>query len=268
MELYKPNKKQIDTRKRRRLYRFVKKVQRISAVILVWMVGVTVLYGVYVTTFRKPYFKVRLVEVRGDLRVLTEEKIVKDSGIKDGDHLLRMVIGDVQKKLARNPWIKEVAVHRKLPHMVLIYVKEYLPEAIVRLNGGWHYVDRFGEPFKKLDADDKKDYPIITGLEELPENDGKDQFKSRVVELLGVKKLYETSQLGEIYGLSEIHFSSKSGVSVITLNDPMELRLGFGPFVEKIERFETVYPAIRSHGGVVAYVDLNSEGKVVVKYGT
>ena len=256
----------VDSRKRRRLIQLLKKVERISLVVLVWLLGAAVLYGIYTAALLKPYFKVERIEVEGNLRALSKEDVISKSGINMGDHLLRMPVGDIQDKLSKNPWIKEVAVHRKFPNKIWIYVTEYVPEAIVRTSD-WYYVDRFGKFFKKLDRDDDKNFPVITGLEEFTIKD-KDGFQSKIVELLRVKKLYEESSMGEIYGLSEVHFNSNWGVSVVTLVDPIELRLGFGPFREKINRLQIVYPAIRSHGGIVAYIDLNSEGKVVVKYGT
>lgn len=267
MDLFKPNKRDIDTRKRRHLFKMVKRVERISAVVLAWMVGATILYGVYTIIFTKPYFKVDTIEVKGNLKALNAERVIESSGIKVGNPLLHIPVADIQKKLVENPWIKEAAVHRKFPNMVWLYVNEYVPEAIVRIKG-WYYVDRFGTLFKKLALGDEKDFPVITGLEYLADGGSGEDFKSRLVELLRVKKVYEASQVGEIYGLSEIHFDANKGVSIVTLNDPMELRLGFGSFAEKIDRLQLVYPAIRSHGGVVAYVDLGSEGKVVVKYGT
>jgi len=257
----------VDSRKKRRFFRVVKKVQRICAVILAWMIGMTVLYGIYSITFLKPYFLVGEIEIKGNLHALTEDDIVLASEINIGDHLLRVPVGEIQKKLMKNPWIKEVAVHRKFPHMVWIYIKEYVPVALVRMDG-WYYVDRFGHPFKKLGMEDNKDFPLITGLEEAPNINLKKNFESKIVEFLRVKNLFENSELGETYGLSEIHFSNNGGVSLITLNDPVELRLGFGPFMEKIDRLEVTYNAIKSHGGMIHYIDLSPEGKVVVKYGT
>lgn len=264
--LFKPDEKAVDIRRRRHLLEAIKKVKRISAVVLAWLAGAAVLYGVYTLAFIKPYFEVENIEVKGELKILTREEIIKDSGIAMGDHLLHIPVGEVQERLMKNQWIKEAAVHRKLPHMVWIYVKEHVPAAIIRTDD-WYYADRSGNPFKKVGLGEDRDFAVFTGLDELAGAGKLNDLKSKIVELLKVNKLFEASELGEIYGLSEIHYSNNKGVSIITLNNPMELRLGFGPFAEKIERLEAVYPAIRSHGGIVAYVDLSPEGKVVVKYG-
>lgn len=256
----------IDTRKKRRFLKIIKKVQLISAVVIVWMVGLAFLYGIYLVVFIKPYFSVKDIRVQGDLSSLTKEDVIESSGLKIGDHLLRIPVSTIQKKLLSNPWVKEAAVYRKFPHVVGLAIKEYTPEAIVRLDD-LYYVDRFGVVFKKIEATDNKNYPVITGVEKIYSDGSAEEFKSKLVELLKVKLLYEGSSLQEGCGLSEVHYNHNRGISVVTLNYPMELRLGFGPFAEKLERFETVYPVIRSHGGVVSYVDLSPEGKVVVKYG-
>ena len=224
------------------------------------MIGVSVLYGAYTILFLTPFFDVESIDVRGDLHFLNKDEVVAMSGIEMGDHLLRIPVDGVQKRLTENPWIKEAAVHRKFPHLVWIFVKEHVPDALIRLDS-WYYVDRFGKVFKPVEQEDDRNFPIITGFEEK-------SSEFQIAQLLKVKDLYMNSTLGETYGLSEIHFDENRGVSIITFNDPLELRLGFGPFMEKMGRLETAYPAIKAHGGVIAYVDLSSEGKVVVKYGT
>lgn len=265
-DLFKKVQHGVDTRKRRRFFRLVGKIQRISAVVLVWMLGLAVIYGMYIVVFQHPYFQVDEIKVEGDLRALNTEQVIESSGVREGDQLLRVPVAGVQKRLMENPWVKEAAVHRKLPHMVWIYIKEYVPEAIVH-SGGWRYVDGMGDVFKTLSALDKKDYPVITGLGAVPF--GNDEaYREKMSQILGVKRIYERSFFGEIYGLSEIHFDENRGVSIMTQNDPMELRLGFDSYDEKLERLQVVYPAIKSHGGVISYVDFGSPGKVVVKYGT
>ena len=227
------NKRSLDTRKRRRLFRIVKKIQRISAVVLAWLAFAAILYGAYSVIVLKPYFKVANIEVKGDLTSLTSDNIIEQSGIRTGDHLLRIPVSQVQKKLVENPWIKEAAVHRKFPHMVWIYIKEYQPEAIIR-GDGWYYIDRNGVSFKKLTLNDERDFPIITGLEGEGFDGKNDALSSKLVEFLNVKKIFENSRFGEIYGLSEIHYNRNRGVSIITMNDPMELRLGFGPLLPRL----------------------------------
>ena len=266
MKLYNDIKSNtIDTRKRRRFYKFAGKIQRISIVVLAWLFGSAILYGIYNVAFIRPYFKVEEIKISGLLNVNSEEDIIKLSGIEVGDHLLRIPVDQIQKNIASNEWVKEVAVHRKLPHLVWIYVKEYIPEAIVRKDD-WYYMDSNGHLFKKVSIDDDKDYPVITGLEDISEQGSGNLFNSRLLEALKVKRLYETFPTSDIYGISEIHFDENKGISIITLNDPIELKLGFGPFREKIERLQKVYRAIRNNGGIIAYIDLRPEGKAVVKY--
>lgn len=259
----------VDARKKRKLYRVAKKVERISLVILAWAAGLAILYGAYTIVFVKPYFEVRDVVVRGDLKALNSDDIIAETGITTGDHLLRIPVAKIQQQLMQNPWIKEVAVHRKLPHLVMIYIKEQTPELIVR-GDALYYVNHDGVIFKKLSAGDDKNYPIVTGLEELFTEGGvsNKNLQSKILEVLSVIELYKGTTIGETYGLSEVHASDTRGISIITLNDPLELKLGFGPFREKIDRLVTMYPVIRSHGGMVSYIDLNANGKVVVKYGS
>lgn len=264
-KVFKPGAR-VDSRKRRRFFRLLKKIERISAVVLVWLLFASLLYGFYDLVFMQPYFAVREINVKGEMAHVSTDDIKTLANVTEGEHLLRISVSDIQKRILGNSWIKEVAVHRKLPHMLLIYVKEYVPEAMVKLTDGLYFVNKQGTAFKKIDITDDKNFPVITGLEEL--NPAEQPFASKVIEALKLKRLFEASEIGEIYGLSEISCSEEKGLSIVTQNDPMEVRLGFGSFLEKLERIDTVYSAMRSHGGVASYMDLSPEGKVVVKYGT
>jgi cell division protein FtsQ len=247
--------------------RIVAQVQRISLIVILWLLFIMLLYGSYVIVFVKPYFKVNKIAVSTEHGVLSQSAVIEMAGIKEGDPILAVSVDEIKKRLLANPRIEKVVVHRKLPGTIWIYVKEYVPVAIIRLDG-FYYVDERGNIFKKVDGNDRRDYPIITGFEDNANpTTAQEKAKDELLEALQVIRVYERSYIGEVYGISELNYNPDRGFSVITLKEPMEIRLGFDSYREKLLDLQTVYPAVRLEGGRVLYVDFGTRGKVVVKHG-
>jgi len=154
-----------------------------------------------------------------------------------------------------NPWVKEIAVARKLPGTVWIYVNEYVPFAILS-NEGFFYMNYEGVVFKKMERMDDKNFPVLTGV-----SDGKN-----LQEALGLLKTYLEMPIAEFFPPAEISLSRARGFIIMLDRDNIALRLGFENLEEKIERFYSILKAIGMRGRKIRYVDLNIPGKVVIKY--
>ena len=108
------------------------------------------------------YFGVQQIRVEQQERV-SEGDILDASDIKVGDSLFDLELHMIGRKIEEHPWIARADVERSFPDQVVIRVVEREARAIIDL-GYLYYVDRAGEVFKMLDADDQLDYPVITGI--------------------------------------------------------------------------------------------------------
>jgi len=145
------------------LRRFFSRVQQVSLITFVWFVMMGCLYGMYQLVFERSLFIVKNIEVDGRLVHLSSDDIKTYSGIKLGDNLFSADLKKIQKSVAANPWVLEVAVSRKIPSTIWIYVNEHVPAALLAADEVY-MIDEEGDIFKDLDGMDEKNLPILTGL--------------------------------------------------------------------------------------------------------
>lgn len=231
------------------------KLQRVSFVILVWFGFVGAIYGVYYLLFEYGLFRMKEIEVDGVFTHTSAEQLKKSAGVKAGVNLFAISLSDVQKRILQDPWVMEAAVARKLSGVLWIYANEHQPSAILAADE-LYFVDADGEIFKKVEPQDEKDMPVITGM----------AVEADLKPAVELTKTYLASPLSDYFQLSEVSVSEGAGYSLVIGADGAVLKLGFDRMEQKLERLYSMLGAIENGGGKIRYVDLNMPGKVVVKY--
>ncbi len=251
-------------RRRHRIKKVLLQLERIGRVVLVWVLIVGALYGVYFMIFARSVFTVNQIVIRGDLRVLDEATIRDATGVKLGEPLFYLSMGTVQDRLRSLPWIREVAVRRKLPDTIWIYVTER--EAVALLNGEtMHLVDTQGHVFKPATPSDLADLPIITGVKNLFIDADGIGHSTELNRLLAIGRMFDRHPLADRYGCSEIILDRYGDISIVTEHPAIQLRLGSTPKLEQFDRFYTVMAATSGERRISS-VDLFMSRKVVVRY--
>lgn len=242
----------------RRWRRYLLSTQRIMLVVLVWLVAIAGLFGVYSLVFMRNYFSIDRVVIEGDFRQLTREQIETLAAVPMGENLVTLPVSAIRERVLQESWAKEVAVRRKLPHTVWIYVGEHHPVAIVA-DTKLHYVGDDGVIFKDVEPGEKTNYPVITGLtiESSPE-----AFRST----LQFVRLIEEGPVEELFGVSEYHVDPVAGFSVVTAREPMLILFGRNDIKEKASALMSVAASMQESGKRIIQVDLNYDRKVVVRY--
>ena len=108
------------------------------------------------------YFSVREIQVRGGAMISGNE-IVSVAGLSKGMNIWKIDPAGIERTIAKHPWVRRVLVHREFPHRITIDVEERTPRAIVAIRK-LYYVDADGVIFKEVQAGDKMNYPMLTGL--------------------------------------------------------------------------------------------------------
>ena len=246
----------VDGRRKKLIKKGAKRVQQISLIVLIWMCGLGSVYALYHAIIEKGLFKVKNIEVEGAFVHVSKEEVLRAAGVELNSNIYKADINEVQKRLQKNPWIKESSVTRKLPSTLWIYVGEYEPVAILLGDKSLQFVDSFGVSFKSADAREEKDLPVVTGA------DSQDE----VSDALNILKLYMDSRLSALFSPAEIHYDSIKGYSIVLAGLGLVLRVGSDQITEKLERFYSLLGTISSYKDKMRYVDLNIPGKIVVKY--
>lgn len=250
---------------RRQLVRVAKRVERISRVVLLWLLGVSLLYAGSRAMVAEQLFAVEQVHIEGELSRISEAMVRDVAGIAMGTNLFRLPLDEIQQRLLAQPWIKAAAVRRKLPHTVWIYVQERQPVALLNLKG-LYLVDDEGAIFKSLAIDDQDDLPIVSGITDVTMTADDVGRSVQLNRLLAAYRLFATHPLAEQVGCSEMVRDAYDRISIVTEHPAMQLRLGAAPQVTQFDQILTILSVAPPQESAVQSMDVFLERKVIVRY--
>ncbi len=212
------------------------------------------------------YFKVETVSVDHNQRV-EREAILALSNIQPGVSIFNLDLERVGAKIEENPWIASASVKRIFPRDVVIDVVERTPGAILSL-GYLYYVDWDGEIFKLLDADDRLDFPVITGVAKDDLLKRPEQTRTRLAGVMTLMRDIEVRSSFNLDDLSEIHLSAMDGIDLVTYVGGVPIRLGHDNYGRKLDRLERIYKELQPRLSALKSIDLNVADRVIVRVAT
>jgi cell division septal protein FtsQ len=185
---------------------------------------------------------------------LDVSEIVEFSGVSKGDPLFGVSLEEIDRNLRRHAWIKDVSVKKILPDTIDIRIREATPRALLSSNKHLYLLDGDGEVLERIRGDTVPFLPVIKNISPRDRKSMKEAV--RLVSVLNDKKLFTNRETVEIslqpYGLS--------------MNVDGELiKVGYGNYDEKFERWKSLEPEIRKRGVLIKYVDLRFKDSIVVK---
>lgn len=211
-------------------------------------------------------FALQSVTVSGQKRAAPSE-LVRLSGVTLGQNLLDLEPKAVERAIAAHPWIRSVEVSRRLPATLSVQIEEHVPAAMVVL-GDLYLVDSLGEPFKRIQADDALDLPLITGLDRDAYVEDPATVSARLREALEVIGAW--TQGSKTAGrLSEVRLEEQ-GITLIS-GAGEEIRLGSSDYATKLERLDRVRSELVRRGVTAEVIHLDNRarpGWVAVKLST
>lgn len=209
--------------------------------------------------FANAYFSVREIQVRGGERVSGNE-IVTMAGLRHGMNLWKIEPTEIEKKVARHPWVRRVLVRREFPRRVIIDVEERIPKAVVAL-GKLYYVDSDGVVFKEVGAGDYVQFPLLTGLraEDLTKPDR--SLRARIQEAIRFGELMAKDS----HILSEIHFAAPDRLVLYTTEFPVALHMGWGDWDDKVKRLDRLLALWKGNEERLVSLDMSYRDQVVAR---
>lgn len=152
-----------------------------------------------------PLFNIKEIKVEGNLR-LTENSIVKESGIEIGHNILRLNKNKIKEDLFCLPYIEDVSIRRMWPDTIRISVVEKGEIAKIVTFGATIALDEDGQVLESYSDNSILDVPLIDNVE---------------VFNYGINNNLETSDNEKINNLLEV-------LKIFKKNDMLQ-------FVEKID---------------------------------
>ncbi|MBM4272450.1 MAG: FtsQ-type POTRA domain-containing protein [Deltaproteobacteria bacterium] len=235
----------------------------LKAFALVCLISVSVTSMIYGYHFMicSPYFKIKETIVRG-CKELTEKEILALASVQPEQSIFGINANAVERRIAQNPWVKDVYVGRELPDRLVIEVVERTAVALINRNDGFHLMDFDGVLFKKLEHGDNADLPVLSGC--YTEGNTESALFKKSLELL--RYLSSSKEFLTTKNVSEIHGNEVFGLSLFT-SGGLCLRLGFNSYENKLMRLVPVMEDLERRNLNLGFllIDLNDPTKITVQ---
>ena len=109
------------------------------AMLCLALAGALVWGGRY-ALMRFDFFALRKIEILGSPQSLSQSEILKRSQVTLGTNLFRIPVDEVQGRLLLHPYFKLVSVQRRMPHTLVIDIRERLPAFVLNASERLFYV--------------------------------------------------------------------------------------------------------------------------------
>jgi cell division protein FtsQ len=227
---------------------------------VIFVMTAAIIY-VYSFAISSPYFRIKGTIIRG-CHELTEKEVVALAAVKPSQTIFSVNLKAMARRISSHPWVKSVAVGREFPNRLVIEVQEMKALAMCSMGKDFYLMNKDGAFFKKLDADDDVDIPVLTGYSR--EDKMNAELLKKTVSLLNHLTL--SKSFPTINNVSEINLSEANGLSLITDNG-FCLKLGFDNYENKLQRLLPVVTALNKKNIKQEFfnIDLRETSKVYVE---
>jgi len=227
---------------------------------LIFTITMIMIFG-YNYTISSPSFRIKETLVRG-CKELMEKDILSMAAIKPAQNILTVNIVAITRRISTNPWVRDVSIGRELPDRLVIEVRERTPVALLKEDNNLYLMDLEGVAFKRLEAGDEADLPLVTGCSSNKKTNP--DLLKKSIELL--RYLATAKEFPTIDCISEVHGSEIFGLSLFT-NNGISLQLGFDSYQNKLKCLIPVMTDLtkRNVGGGFLHIDLSDPLKTTVQ---
>jgi cell division protein FtsQ len=225
-------------------------------------------FGIYQSiafAFTTPLLRVNRISVQGNVRLSSGEVQALVEDLR-GSSILRVDLEAFRRRLVGSPWIAEVGLRRVLPSTVEIFVSERRPIGLCRMGPDLYLVDETGTVIDQFGPQYAEfDLPIVDGLVS-PGGGGTHGAIDTGRAELAARVIAELGRNQQIAGrLSQVDVSDAHDALVLLEGDSALLHLGEDRFLERVQSYLELSPALRERVNDIDYVDLRFESRVYVR---
>ncbi len=206
------------------------------------------------------------IVVRGNERLSKGEVLAIMSGLR-GESLFGTDLDLWRRRIMRSPWVRDAALRRSLPSTVEVAIVERQPVGIGRINGetylvdeGGVVIDQYGPQYGDLDL------PIIDGLTASTVDDGSSVDSARA-ELAARVVAAVRGRPDVARQVSQIDVADLHNAAVILSGDPAVIYVGDDQFLQRLQSYIQLAPALRKRVPDIDYVDLRFDDRIYVRPG-
>ena len=240
--------------------------RRLRAVVAVCVVGLALYAGQRVLAIAAglEIFHIDAINVRGNHWLSKGEVLAMLQDLR-GRSILAVDLNDWRRALLNSPWVADASLRRTLPSTVDVVILERAPLGIGRINGSLYLVDDRGEVIDDYGPNYAElDLPIIDGLSTSATPPGEES--ANVYRALLARRLLDALRVGNMADqISQIDVSDSRNAVVLLEGDATLIRLGNERFVERLQSYHELAPALRERVPAIDYVDLRFDERVYVR---
>ena len=238
--------------------------RRLGRLALRLVVGLAVLGGLGAGGFygrawamNSPVFAAKQISFAGLSRSSSAE-LLRLSGLSTGQNLFGLDVPALERSMSAHPWVKSVELTRHLPAAVSVKVVEHEPAAITSL-GDLYLLDEAGEPFKRVQAEDGVDLPLVTGVEREEYVAHPNEVAARFGRALGLVRAYGAMGSGQATRLSEVRL--EPGRVTLVTGQGQEVLLPEDAGDSQLSRLARVRAELDRRGWVAEVIHLDNRAR-------
>jgi len=217
-------------------------------------------------------FAVTDIEVVG-AKMRSTEDFTHESTLAVGQNIFSIDLDSARAAVAKDPWVRDVEIARRLPGTILMNVTEREAAAIVAVSGPDGSSDAFlasqeGEMFKRLEVGDPSDLIVVTGITSDAVAQDRAGVTRSILRALDLASDYARTRLAAHSALEEVHLAGDGTTSIVIGKNALTLTLGAPPFRKKLEQASRVLAELERRGGKADVVLLDNDtrpDRVVVR---
>ena len=211
-----------------------------------------------------PALQVSRITMRGNERLSKGEVLALLDGLR-GRNIITVDLAEWQARLQASPWVEHAHIRRVLPSRIDVELSERHPIGIGRISGAPYLVDAAGiviDEYGPNYAD--LDLPLIDGLRSRTAGaiSAVDEARARLAArvIAAIERRPDIAKRVSLIDVSDAH-----DAVVMLERDTALLRLGEDDFVDRIQQYLDVAPALRDQVAEIDYVDLRFEERLYVR---
>jgi len=240
---------------------------------LPWRIGrwgvtlVVLLYAGYRGTnlvLQASGLQIRRITVHGNVRLSSGEVRAIVDGLR-GSNILTVDLPGYRRRLMQSPWVADAGLRRVLPATVEVFVSERRPMGLCRLGSALYLVDPHGTLIDEFGPQYAEfDLPIIDGLAAAPRDSATLVDPARAA--LAARVLAALQARPDLARrVSQIDVSDDRDATLLLKGDTALVRVGTEQFVERLQSYLDLAPALRERIAAIDSVDLRFDQRVYVR---
>lgn len=211
------------------------------------------------------WLRVSRVSVHGNVRLSAGEVETLVDGMR-GENILQVDFDRYRRRLLDSRWVADVTLWRQLPSTIEVRVTERHPVAIARLASQLYLVDESGVVIDEYGAQYHDfDLPIVDGLvSSSPTGAGPVAEPERAKLTASVLMAFD-ARPDLRRRLSQVDVGDAHDAVVMFDNDPAWLHLGDAKFLERVQMYLELGPALHERFQNIDSVDLRFDERIYVR---